>query len=530
MGVDGVRKRPRAGKPSSGPEWQLIKQLREQILEKAKKNDVPLPPGVAVATPVVPADSGEPNLVEERRRYGERLDQAWDLLDLCRRSASQREESLEVLQGLASGLARDSNLNEARALVEFAAYESNRGLEKYRLDQGVRLLEAALNVHGGEERVHSLRLLLMREWAHLAVYGGLLESNRRKTLHQIVDLGGDSLTDPDLDSMTRQHMRVAVAEALKELCFVTHDAEEQKRQYERARSECEAVVADLEGDESPEAVRLVAHAKRHEAITYELQEDKERDDEARLECLRVWSRLCLEGAEMAGRVGDDNIRAYCLLNLGSTQSRHTRFLGTDPSKADALAAGKEHLEQALPLVEALADERGRAWVYLHLCENTELRAGLEPRGSVARIELVRDLEKYAIQALNHLKHLDDPLGLTVAHLQLGKALCMMHEETETDAATAIRLERAIDLLTRAVHMTQKIGYYQEYPAAAHWLARSLEHRWTMEEPNSKMLVEGINALITGICECYAGQEAIGELGILFKELSAQLETELRKRR
>jgi len=528
----GVRKRPSAKKRSWGPEWQLILELREWVVRNAEARGIPLPSGAVTMASAPEEEADEAGLVAERRRHGARLDEAWALLDLCRSCATHRKDNLERLGELAAGLARDTNLNEARALVEFSAYESNRGLEKYRLDQGVRLLEAALSVHGGERtRRHALRLLLMREWAHLAVYGGLLESDRRETLNQIIDLGRESLGEADLDDATRQYMRVAVAEALKELSFVTHDAPRQKHLYEQARAECSDVVSDLEGEKGEVELRLVAHAKRHAAITFELQEDKERDDLMRQECLNEWSRLCMEGAELGEQVGDDYVRAYCLLNIGSVMSRQTRFEGTAQSKLELLAVGKNHLDEALPIVEALDDDRGRAWVYLHLCENTELRAVLEPREGTARLDLVRDLEYNAIQALNHLKHLDDPLGLTVAHLQLGKALCMMHEESEADAATMIRLDRAIDLLKRALEMTQKIGYYQEYPTAARWLARCLQHRWSaLEQPSSKMLVEGINALITGICECLAGQEATGELEMLFDDLSGRLDDELRKRR
>ena len=531
VGADGVRRRPSAQKPSGGPEWKLIERLQGQIVTKARAEKKSLPAGVALPEVDVPLESEGASLVEERQRHGDTLDQAWNLLDLCRSNAFARAENLKTLSDLAGALAQDSDLNEARALVEFAAYESNRGLEKYRLEQGIRLLEAALSLHGSEARVHSLHLLLMKELAHLAVYGGLVDGDRRKTLKRIIELGDSSLTDPQLDEAIKWQMRTAIAEALKELCFVTHDAEQQRIQYERARKECEDVVAGLEGDESEAAVRLTALAKRHQAITYELQEDKEREDEPRQECLKRWSDLCKEGAALAEQVGDDHIRAYCLLNLASTQSRRTRFIANDSTRAEALDMGKDYLDQALPLVEALEDERGRAWVYLHLCENTELRAEFEPRGSAARIELVRDIERYAIQALNHLKPLDDPLGLTVAHLQLGKALCMLHEESEADAATMIRLERAIDLLGRAVEMTQNIGYYQEYPAAARWLARSLKRRWLeLEEPKPEMFVEGINALITGICECYAGQGATGELELLYNDLSGRLDRELSKRR
>jgi hypothetical protein len=465
--------------------------------------------------------------IAERGEHAAKLDEGWNLLEECRCNGEERRAKLERLNLLAAAVAKETELDEARALLEFAAYEGNRGLEKYRLEQGVRLLESAIALYGRDAQQHKLRLLLMQELTHLAVYGGFLPGDRRKTLREVASLGEDSLAADDIDDLLREQIRVSMAEAMKELCFVTHDVARQRDLFERARSECEAVEEALADDERDDAVRILARAKRHAAITYELQEDKERDDQSREYCIRTWSRLCREAAELAEKVGDDYIRAYSLLNLGSTHSRLTHFTPHEKQRQELLATGKEHLDAALPLVEDLEDDRGRAWVHIHLCENIHLRTEFERIGSSERIALLRDLEHSATQALAYLRLVDDPLGHALAHVHLGKALCLVHEESEADAATMVRLDRATDLLGRAVAMTQHIGYYQEHPGAAQWLARCLQHSWETEgSPTPEALVQGINALVAGLCESYAGQNAADKLQGFFNELKKRLDKEL----
>jgi hypothetical protein len=467
--------------------------------------------------------------IAERGMHAAKLDEGWRLLEECRCNGEERRAKLELLNGLAAEVAEQTLLDEAKALLEFAAYEGNRGLEKYRLEQGVRLLQSAIRLYGRDSQQHALRLLLMQELTHLAVYGGFVPGDRRETLEEVVELGEKSLEADDIEGLLREQVRVSMAEALKELCFVTHDIAKQRDLFLRARSKCVAVEEALVEDERDAAVRILARAKRHAAITYELQEDKERQTEAREHCIRTWSRLCKEAAELAERVGDDYIRAYSLLNLGSTRSRETHFVWNEVQERKLLEEGKEYLDQSLPLVEALEDDRGRAWVHIHICENIGRRADFEAPGSSERQVLLRDLEHSATQALAHLRLVDDPLGQALAHVHLGKALCLVHEESEADAATMIRLDRATDLLSRAVDMTQSIGYYQEYPGAAKWLARCLEHSWSQDGPPApEALVKGIDAVVTGLCESYAGQNASDRLEHLFEDLKERLDGELKK--
>lgn len=468
-----------------------------------------------------------------RSAHRDAFNRAWDLLDRCRTNGSERPQSLEELKLLADQLAYDTGSDEARALVEFARYESSRGLETYRLIQGVTLLEAALDRYGSSdpELQLRLRLMVMREWMNLSLTGDLVPGHRRAFLERLIALADESLASPPPEVLSEQQLRLAAAEALKEMAFITHDATAQRCHYVRAQGECEKVLQTLEGRSDATALRLIAQAKRHEAITYELLADKEPDEERRKKYIEAWNRLSEEAAEDAGQVGDDFIQGYSLLNAASSQSRLTKFYGTASSKRDALRLGQEQLSEALQLLEGVDDERGQGWVHIHTCENTEQRAYLEASGSTERVQLLRELESHANHALSRLKHLEDSLGLTLAYLQLGKALFMLHEETGEDSATHVRLERATTVLSVALEMTKDIGYYQEAMTTSRWLARCLHTDWKMtDRTNSDQLVTAIEAQITGLCECYAGQGATSELEKLYRDLGRRLEGELQKHR
>lgn len=482
--------------------------------------------------------AGSPTSKEEqahatRLRHADSFARAWDLLDVCRSSARERGASLEQLKSLADKLADQTDLYEARALVEFARYEGNRGLETYRLVQGVTLLEAALQTHTsrlGASLETGLRLVLMREWANLFLTGDQVPGDRNEYLNRVVHLADETLATT-LDVMTEARLRVTVGEALKELAMVTHNATLQRRQYRRARAECDAVTEKLNGKSGADAIRLVAQAKRHAAITYELDADKEADEDRRRTSIEMWNLLSEQAAGLAAQVGDDSTSAYALLNAGSSQSRLTKFHGTSAGKRDALELGLRHLDTALPLLTALNDDRGQGWVHIHLCENTEQRARLAPAHSSARIQLLRELESHANHALAHLKHLEDHLGLTLAYLQLGKAIFMLHQEAGPDPASHVRLERASAVLSLALEMTSEIGYFQEATTTSRWLSRCLHNAWLNSDSSQpEPLVTAIHAQITGLCECYAGQGSTQQLEALFRELDVRLEGELRKHR
>lgn len=472
-------------------------------------------------------------IIQHRVAYGERLDAAWSMLDKVRTNIAARQQDLETLIELTDQLEQETDLDEARALVELARFESDSGRETYRLVQGVTLLESAFAdyVTGENDDIQlGMRLIVLSEQANLSLANAVLPGDRAEDLRQLIDHADRSLADAG-DPVIEARLRVAIAEALKESAFLTHDALKQSGLNQRAKDECEAVVGALSSHADPAARRLVAQAKRHLAITWELAADKESDDIKRHSYIEEWSRLSIEAAAEASEVGDELLQAYALINAGSAQSRLTGFLGTAQSKAESLAVGRTYIDQALALFSDLNDLRGEAWSYIHLCENAEQQAYLVATGDPSRVPRLRTLESHANHALSRQQRLEDPLGLTLAYLQLGKALCLLTEEDESSSITYVRRDRAIAVLTLALRMTRDIGYYQEAMTASRWLARCLHSAWREDRSTTPdRLVTAIEAQISGLCECYAGQSDTEQLEMLFIELGRRLETELKRHR
>ncbi len=358
-------------------------------------------------------------------------------------SGRHRAEELPTLLKDADILEADTDLDEARALVEFARYEDNRGLETYRLVQGVALLEVALDSYSGDDGAETaLNALLLTEYANLYLTGDEMPRGRMTYLDKLIGRARITLSRTDLDPLAESQYCVALAQALKEKAMVTHEMREHRTLYMEARSLCDRASALASTDDDIPSTRVAAQARRHVAITYEMEADKTSAPRLKRQHIEQWHQNSDAAVPLAQQAGDDFLQAYALMNVASSHTRLALLDQTTSQKRDRLDLGKDHLAESLRLLEAVSDARGQGWVHIHLCENTELRAQLEIGDSQVRVMLLRELEHYANRALAHLKQLNDELGLALAYLQLGKALYMLHAASGHDSATHVRLSRA----------------------------------------------------------------------------------------
>lgn len=173
---------------------------------------------------------------------------------------------------------------------------------------------------------------------------------------------------------------IAVGEAYKEKAMITKDKELYTNLYNKARQYCEDAIKVLDPIKHQDVRYLIGTAKRHLAVTYELEGDKQIDNkEIQMNSYKMWQRLSSEAAEILESINEDTVRAYALMNLASSFTRLCEFEVSNWRKKELLKEGKNYLEKSIPLLRCVKDFRGLGWAYNHLCENTCQRLKLSTR-------------------------------------------------------------------------------------------------------------------------------------------------------
>lgn len=465
-----------------------------------------------------------------RREHASDVDGAWALLAECRRVGDARRENLSRLLEIADALAQKTELEEASAIVEFARYEQSRGVEAYRLVQGLTLLETAQSAYestADAALTGRLSLQLLAEYAQVFLTGDRVPGGRLIYLERLEALAERLIEDRSLRPLDEACCRVSLGEALKERAQVTHDAQKQQELCRRSRDECQGAIRLVERtrDVPQDAkLRVRASAKRHAAITFEMEADKAISPELRRDNLEKWLLYSEEAATDADGL-DDFVRGYALMNAASAHSRLADLELSPARKAARLREARPHLETSGVLLERLEDIRGQGWVNIHWCDNHNRTADLTDDRE-ARIAVLRQFETCANVALSFLTALEDELGSVFAYLQLGRALYRIYKESGSDAASRQRLEQATSVLAVAHRRTSEIGFYRESLSAARMLAACLYDTWTQSPRDTTLLVRAIEAQITGLCEIYSGQGAEQELRTLYADLDQTLHARL----
>lgn len=369
--------------------------------------------------------------LEARNAAAHKFDQAWALLHRCRTCGEDRRDRLDELAELVGELEHETGLAEAYALDELCRYEKNRRLEAHRLLQGVSLLERATKIYeGGAPALRTqVSLQLMTEYVHLFLTGDRVPGGRFAYLEKLRDLANELLARDDLGPHERARCHLALGEALKERAMVTNEGPDHRKLYKESREHCMLALEAAEKiSEEEEKRRIVSAAKRHIAVTYEMEGDGAADGDSRNQCFRLWLRYSEQGARSAEGL-DDSIRAYALMNAASA---HARLATAEvvPKKGDEhLELAEKYLDESLSLVAQIDDVRGQGWVHIHFSDHYGSRfmrkardgRGLDDDGKTP-IELLHEWETHANLALGHLKQLEDSMGLSLAYLELGKAM------------------------------------------------------------------------------------------------------------
>ena len=460
-----------------------------------------------------------------RRRETAQFTQAWELLDECRTSGARRGEALLELK-LVAGALVGTGLDEASALIEFAAYEEDKILA-YRLIRGVTLLERAINGYNRGHRVGDTAdedVLLELEFQLLDSYwrrflaGDVLATKRVAALDRLIERCQTLLdrTSPD-DSHIGLRLRVALGEALKEKSHLTHEPAEHQELYLAARTQCATVLAALEDDNGPTALRLRGRAHRHRAVTYELQAEHAHERAERLECYDRWSSDSQRGARLAAQAGDDATQAFALMNAASAEGRLADAALSEDEKQARSGVAAGYLADALRLAEDLGDIRSTGWTWVHQCEHLERKLQF---GGEDHAALKVELELAAHRAVALLRRIEDPLGWALAQVQLGNALMLRAEDPiEGELSTLVSASAA---LTQAIELVKDTGFYRAGLHAALSYARCQRMLWTASSDRDLRFIErGAQALLSGLADLYLGQEAEVELVKLFELLVSE---------
>ncbi|MFV9646004.1 MAG: SIR2 family protein [Desulfobacterales bacterium] len=462
--------------------------------------------------------------VQFRKKYETELKQAWILINRARSFGAERHSILRELSKLSDKIVQETDLDEVLGLNEFIQYEIDRSGENYRLQQGVQLVENALNEYSGymgEVELAEIEYALLGELLNLFLSGNQIPGGRQAHIERSINRGEallqrvSKLRDQDL---LKARCLIALGDAVKEKAMITEDTTLYISTYTSARKYCEKATTILKKLNGPEVTCLLGTAYRHTAVTYELEGDNATNDEDRKELYQQWQQLSYMAIEILDSVSEDRVRGYALMNLASSFTRLCDFEPNNWKKKNLLEEGKISLIQSISLLQKVEDHRGLGWAYNHLCENTRRRLDLII-DSDEKHTLLFDLEKHANKAIGELKRVDDHLAQGVGYEQLGISLYYVYKETGT---AHIKLERAIRAIKEAVNLLQKTGFYRGAGEAFYWLSKCQFSLWEQTGKHDDLLA-AIQALTQGIISTTTGLNTKDNIVALYHSLEDEIQ-------
>ncbi len=466
--------------------------------------------------------------IRTRKKFVDRLEGAWILLDKARSFGEEREnilhELLELTSELLSPGCEARVLEEVLALTEFIYYEHDHSGEIYRLRQGVQHLEAAIEEYSGHMSAldrAKLEYTLLGELLNLFLTGEQIPSGRVEHLYRLIEKGEELLkTIPEKETLLKAKCLISLGEALKEKAMVTEDSDSHIEAFENARDYCRKAISLLQNMDELDSKYFLGMAYRHLAVTFELEGDICSDKTERKQKYQQWQDFSHDAVQILSSLDEYAARAYALINLASSNTRFYEIEQHDPGNRQFLDASKTYLEQAIELFRTVKDYRGIGWSYYHLCENTRHRVEriqvLEPdQYSI----LLTDLESYANRAVAALRHTEDHLALGLAYTQFGIALNLAFLNSGESAK--IKLETAVTAIQAGIKNLEKTGFYRGTGVALKSLAECQFAMWN-QSTDVVYLSSAIQSLERGILSTATSLKEMQSLNRLYQLLLEQL--------
>jgi len=520
-----VRATTRYDLSRSGGFWLLYRRLTNQprITMPVLGQPLQIPPvddefaeiGSRLESGVDSFTEGRPTVLRE----------AWVLLDRARSFGQERQGILQQLEGCIGAITAKDKTAEVLALQEIVQYEKDRSTETYRLHQGVRFLEEALEKYGNHldpEELVEVEFALLRELLSLFLVGNRFPGGRFEQLEKLITralrlLERVSSSGP----LLKARCLVILGEAYKEKAMITSEPEQHAEFFTQARKYCEEAITLLESQTDDEEARYqLGMSYRHLAITYELEGDVADESGPRRALYEQWQKHSQEAARILADVGETAVRAYALLNVASSQNRLVEFPATDWREVpEILEDARKTLLEAIDLFRLVQEHRGLGWGYIHLCENTIRRLQTIPVASKTKEGLVLELERWANAAVAELKQIEDHLALGLAYENLGVALYIIYKET--DDKVDVKLDRAVVALEEGIVRLEQTGFYRGLGEALLWLAQCRYALWKHSGKVSD-LSNAVGALTRGLTLISIGLKTAPNLEKLYHTLESDL--------
>jgi SEFIR domain len=421
--------------------------------------------------------------------------EAFNLLDRARSFGAERQELLERLERCIA----DAHGSDADpvflAVKEFLAFERDRSGEVYRLEHGVALLETALRSTAASSDTSKniyIHVGLLQEKINLFLVEDQSTHARNQNLSFAIEQGEKILsTIPKDDSVTLIRCLVLLCEAIKELAMVEKDAQQHLQHVFASRKYGDRGLAELQPmNGSPEVQYLRGVCKRHIAVTYELEADALSDRSQGLSGYEKWKNLSWEASAILKDIGETTVRAYAMLNVGSSLTRLAGFEVNRNKQLQMYAESDQLLRDSIPLFRQADEHRGVGWAYVHLCERGVKALALSPDESKVKLE---ELESLANRAVGELRRGADHLALGLGYQYLGIILYSIVRQTGEDG---IRLARAIRSLEEAIRHLTRTGFHRGVGEACLWKAQCHLALWKNSN-DSRELTAAINELSNG---------------------------------
>lgn len=464
----------------------------------------------------------------QRRVIGQRLDAAWGQLEEACLFGSKRREILDSLLAESFSLVDEAMSCEAQALLECVSYQRHPRGEWYRLEHGVALLEQSNDAFEKFRRMVGVMDTIVPQFALLTLMRdlflvGTTDAEERQRYINKVMMRAESLRERVAGhEILLARCLVVSAEAAKEKAMVTPRLTESRVHFMASRQYCEAALAMIEKSNDESVSLWRATCRRHLAISFEQEANASADPLTRQRLYRKWSEISSAAVAEFSSIGEDAMRSYALMNRASSLTRLSTFTEIPEQKREMLRLGEIDLVAAIEASGRVEDSRGLVWAYVHLCENLrgQIQLGaVDPELHVKSARIAARLEESAAAAVSHSRLTGDQLATALAKRELGNALSL--PDALTSDVSALRTERAIQLLWESASALEHVGYYRGAGHAYSNLAEVLGHQWE-ESGDVSLLLDGNRALVAAIVSMGEAFGASDRLARLFDLLRREL--------
>ena len=456
------------------------------------------------------------HLAYYRERGEEDIDALYNLLDQTRCFGKVRDNNLSEMKKSVEALYCQYRVDEILALKEFIYYENNKNGETYRLKQGIKYLENALENYSTftkKKYICKLKYYLLNEYLNLFLLGDNIFSNKTEYLEKIVQMGDSCIkqlkkSDPELTIK----FYLLIGEALKEKAMMSEVPESQRENVQKARKILETVVHSIGTKDDLKYYLGIAY--RHLAVTYELESDLSKDNKEREKCVTSWKDYSLLANQSLEKFNENTVRGYAIMNIAASNIAMIALFSNEDYKLQLIDEGLDYLRDSIQLHTDMDEYRGIAWSNIHKCKLLRLKVG-NHKFDMERSKIISEMEDSANIAVNNILRTDDLLGKGLAYQQLGVVLDLYDEYTEGNSD--IKLDSSINILKKSVSILKNTGFFRGLTDSCIWLSEVLYKKWK-KTGDIVYFVDAYNNLNLGLTSASENLNMFSKMEMIYEQL------------